>query len=110
MDPISVAASVVGILGAGAQLVGLLTAFIKSANGAPKAAQDVPAEVADISACLWNLRSFLLGIGTASASRMSLILIELIVVTLTSTGTTFSELEEALDAYSKVQPWSALDR
>jgi len=50
MDPISVAASIVGILGAGAQVLGLLTAFIKSATGAPKAAQDVLSEVADISA------------------------------------------------------------
>jgi hypothetical protein len=110
MDPVSVAASVVGLLGAGAQLLGLLTAFIKSANGAPKAAHNVLSEVADISACLWKLQSFLLGIETAPASRTFLMMIEHIVVTLTSTVTTFSELGGTLDAYSKVQPWSALDR
>lgn len=74
MDPVSVAASVVGLLGAVAQLLGLLTAFIKSANGDPKAAQDVLSDVADIGACLWKLQSFLLGIDTASASRTSLII------------------------------------
>ena len=109
MDPISVAASIVGILGASAQVLRLLTAFIKSANGAPKASQDVLAEVADISACLWKLQSFLLGIETSSASRTSLMVVEQIVVTLTSTVTTFSELEEMLDAWTQAH-WSVLEK
>ena len=107
MDPLSVAASIVGLLAGGAQLLRLATAFIKSTNGASKAARDVLTEVADISACLWQLQSFLLGIETASASRTSLMMVEQIVVTLTSTVTIFSDLEERLDAWTKDQPISA---
>ena len=97
MDPLSVAASVVGVLGAAAKVSEVLTTFIRGAKGAPALANGVLQEVSDIRVCLTQLQSFLLGTRVGARSRTALIMVEQVVVTLTSCVLTFSELEEALE-------------
>lgn len=97
MDPLSVAASVVGVLGAAAKVSELLTTFIRGTKVAPALANGVLHEVSDISACLTQLQAFLLGTQVGTRSRTALIMVEQVVVTLTSCVMTFSELEEALE-------------
>ena len=110
MDPLSVSASVVGILGAAANVTKILTKLILSAKAAPKSAQNVLMEVTDITACLTQLQSFLLGTTPANRSRTTLIMVEQLVVTLTSCVLVFSELEEMLDSLKTDLPLRSIDR
>jgi len=96
MDPLSITASIVGILGAAAKVSSLLITFVQNTKGAPKLAQAVLAEVNGLSAVLTHLQTYLLGTASSSKSRASLILVEQVIVTLTECVTTFSELEDVL--------------
>lgn len=96
MDPLSVSASVVGLLAAAAKLSSSLILFTKNAKAAPKQAQSVLIEVNDISGILHYVHSFLIGRVAASKSRASMLLVEQVLVTLTGCVLTFSDLEEIL--------------
>ena len=104
MDPLSVAASVVGLLGAAAKISTLLTTFIYGTKDAPNIANGVLQEVSDISSCLAQLQGFLLGTRVGSRSRTALIMVEQVVVTLTACVITFSELEKILDPLKDQTP------
>ncbi len=93
MDPLSIAAAVVGLLGATATVKTVLTNFIRSTNDAPQLANGVLQEVSDINACLTQLQAFLLGTRVGTRSRTALIMLEQVVVTLTACVQTMSEFE-----------------
>lgn len=97
MDPISVAASIVGLLGAAAKISSILSAVVKSVKAAPGLAQSVLSEVTDVSICLYQLQKYLLGIKEVPKSRENCILVEQIVVILSNSVLIFSELEEKLE-------------
>ncbi|KAF2994141.1 hypothetical protein E8E14_002222 [Neopestalotiopsis sp. 37M] len=104
-DPLSVAASVVGILAAAAQVTQTLTKIIKNVKDAPEQCRHTCTEVGNIRQILEQLQTFLIGTSKASRSRTSLILVEQVLVTLTSCVTTFSDLDvfvELLDSDIKM--------
>ncbi|KAF4340754.1 camk camkl kin4 kinase [Fusarium beomiforme] len=92
-DPLSTAASVVGLLTAAAQISKILTYIIKKARNAPNECKRIKSEVDDIQNVLQSLQLFLIGTQRASSSRTSLILVEQVVATLAACVITFSELE-----------------
>ena len=94
MDPISAAASIVGLVGAAAKISETLFKFITSVKDAPKLASSVLQEVSDTSACLSQLQNHLMGTRTTSRSHESLLMVEQIVVALSNCVLIFSELEE----------------
>ena len=98
MDPLSVAASIVGLLGAAAKVSSTLNNLIQSAKTAPKTAQRLLTEVIDVSACLSQVQALLLGIKEIPRSHQSLVMVEDIVIVLSNCVMTFSELEEAVDS------------
>ena len=104
MDPLSIAVSVVGLLGATAKVSSILTTFIRGTNNAPKLANGVLQEVSDISACLAQLQAFLVGTRVGLRSRTALIMVENVVVTLTACVMTFSELEATLEPLNECTP------
>ena len=110
MDPISVSASIAGLLSAAVHISRIVVTFIQSAKGAPQTAQNVLSEVTDISSCLGQLKSYLLGTRVATTSRTSMLMVEQIVVTLTTCVATFSELEGILTYLTKDQPRSVIDK
>ncbi len=110
MDPLSVFASIIGILGASAKVSSVLLAFVQSTKAAPKLAQTVLSEVNGLSAILTHLQTYLLGTASLSKSRASLILVEQVIVTLTECVTTFSELEDALGTSRNDGEMGTLDR
>lgn len=110
MDPLSVSASIIGILGASAKVSSVLVAFVQSTKAAPKLAQTVLSEVNGLSAILTQLQTYLLGTASLSKSRASLILVEQVIVTLTECVTTFSELENALGTSRNDVDMGTLDR
>ena len=110
MDPLSVTASIVGILAAAAQVSSVLSTFVRNTKAAPKLAQAVLVEVNGLSAVLSQLQTYLLGTASSSKSRASLILVEQVIVTLTECVTTFSELEDVLGTGRAENDFGILDR
>lgn len=103
MDGISVAASIVGLIGAAAKITLGLNEFITWVNEAPKLANAVLQEVADISACLGQVQSLLLGAGTVNPSNQSLVMVEEIIVVLSNCVLIFSELEKLVEGLKSDQ-------
>ena len=110
MDPISVSASIVGLLDVTARASNLVINFIQGAKEAPKSAQNVLSEVTDIRSCLGQLESYLLGTRVAEASRTTILMVDQTVVTLTTCVATFSQLEETLVHLTKDQLRSVVDK
>lgn len=94
MDGISVAASFVSMA---AKITLGLNDFITWIKEAPKLATAVLQEVADISACVGQVQSLLLGVGSVNASNQSLLMIEEVNVVLTNCVLTLSELEKLVE-------------
>ena len=102
MDGISVAASILGLVGAGAKVTMYLNALVTSVRTAPKLAQSVLLEVSDVSVCLSQLQRLLLGMKRGSKSGEHLLMIEQLFVVLSNCVSIFSELEEILESLDLV--------
>ena len=94
MDPLSITASILGLLGAAQKVSSLLITLMNHVKEAPKQAEKVLLEVNDISACLAQLQNFLSESMTTPESQAKLLMVDQIIVTLTTCVMTFSELEE----------------
>ena len=105
MDPLTIAASVVGLLGATVKVSTVLKTFVRGLTNVPNVARGILQEVSDISTCLAQLQAFLMGTRVGLRSRTALLMVEQVVVILTSCVMTFSELEETLESL-KDDRWS----
>ena len=110
MDPLSVSASVVGLLAAVGSITAFLRRLVNNTSDAPESARHVLAEVYGIGSCLAGLKPFLQGTKTASTSRTSMIMLDHVIVTLTECMTTFSDLEKALESLKSTQPNTVVKR
>ena len=104
MDPISAVASIVGLIGAAAKVSECLFKFIRSVKEAPKLASSVLQEVSEISACLNQLQSYLMGTKAASRPHDHLLMIEPIIIALSDCVFIFSELEGIVDGLKPSDP------
>jgi hypothetical protein len=109
-DPLSVAASVVGLLTAGAQITKVLTQVIDKARGAPEECRRIRNHVDDIRNVLAQLQLFVTGTSRALRSRTSLILVDQVIVTLAACVTTFSELDTFAQGLHSEAEMGVLDR
>ncbi|KAI1276262.1 Rho GTPase activation protein [Xylaria sp. FL0933] len=109
-DPLSVSASIVGLITAGAKISQILAQVVRKAQHAPRELQNVQAEVASIQAVLGQLQNFLLGTQRASRSRTSLIMVDQVIATLATCVTTFSELDSFAKVLEFVSDWGVPDR
>ncbi|KAL9614073.1 MAG: hypothetical protein Q9167_001427 [Letrouitia subvulpina] len=96
MDPISVSASILGLLGAAAKISEVLTHLVSTSRSAPKVAQRVLNEVNDLRLCFCRLQDFMSGFQSGLESRRTMIMVDQVVATLTSCVMAFSELEEVI--------------
>ncbi|KAL8687293.1 MAG: hypothetical protein Q9218_006493 [Villophora microphyllina] len=96
-DPLSIAAGVVGVLTAAAQISSLLIEFTKNSKNAPQTARIVLSEVSDISGTLSQLQRFLLGNKFAEKSVAALLQVDHVIIIMSGCVLTFSELERLLD-------------
>ncbi|KAK0509514.1 hypothetical protein JMJ35_007908 [Cladonia borealis] len=94
MDPISAAASIIGLIGAADTVMESLIKFIRSVRGAPKLAQTLLLEVSDVRAALTQLQRYLVGSKANARAHGDLLMVDQVIVTLYSCVKTFSELEE----------------
>lgn len=96
-EPLSIAAGVVGILTAAAQITRLLCQFTKASRSAPSQARYVVSEVSATSGILSQLQSLLLGSEYNETSRTSLLRVNYVQTIISSCVLAFSELEQLLD-------------
>ena len=104
MDPMSAAASIIGLLGAAAKISEVLLKFIRSVKSAPKLAQSVLMEVVDVNACLSQLQKYLQRTLSSSSSQEQLLMVDDLVATLSNCVLIFSELEQTVDSLKPVEP------
>ncbi|KAJ2986734.1 hypothetical protein NUW58_g4889 [Xylaria curta] len=97
MDPISIAASVAGLLAFGSKVVSVLFSVVYKAGNAPSLAQSLLWEVSDISAILGHLDRFIQGRVAVSSERGSMIPFKHVVASLSGCVMTYSELQQQLD-------------
>jgi hypothetical protein len=110
MDPLSVVAAVVGLLGAGAKISASLDSLISSSEDIPSLALSAHQEVTDISAALSLLQTYISGEMQIRTQRESLILLEHVLTTLTGCVTTYSDLQTVLDGLKSGDEITVLDR
>lgn len=96
MEPLSIAASVVGLLGATSKVSKILSTFVNSGKSVPSLAEHVLREVSNISTVFIQLKGFLDDSQSISPSRKKLVMIDQVRVTLAASALTFSELESIL--------------
>lgn len=97
MDPLSVSASVVGLLTAGVQITKAVTKTVKGVLNAPELANQILQEIHDITAALGFIQTYLHERAHATTKRKNLILLEHILITLTGCVTTYSDLQTKVD-------------
>ncbi|KAI0430749.1 hypothetical protein F5Y09DRAFT_306787 [Xylaria sp. FL1042] len=110
MDPLSVAASVVGLLAAGGKVTSLLFTVITKCKDSPNLARSILFEVADVSAVLGQLQDFLIDRTKAASERGNLILLEQLLITLTGCVTTYSDIQFILTSLNISEDMGTFDR
>lgn len=110
MDPLSVIASITGILAVAAKITTAITGFIEKDQDAPNSTRSVLTEVSDLSLCLTQLAPFIRGIRDAERIRKDAISVEQVVVISTLLVLNISELEKMLDSFNLDQPMSMTAR
>ncbi|KAH7161820.1 hypothetical protein EDB81DRAFT_353461 [Dactylonectria macrodidyma] len=110
MDPLSVAASVVGLLAAGAKITSFLSNMSIYTSDAVRLVRNLLMEVNGISAAATSLQTYITGRTQVSAERASLILLEHVITTLTGCVTTYSELSDIINDLNVDGDISVLDR
>ena len=69
MDPLSVLASVTGILAVAAKITTVVTELIQSVGDVPASTRSVLTEISDLNLCLSQLMPFLRGTRTVERTR-----------------------------------------
>ena len=110
MDPLSVVASIAGILGAAAQVSTSISTLIEKSRKAPKDIRKVKDEVDTIRSVLHQLQALLLGSAKTNRARTSLILVDQVVVTLSACVSTFSELDVIVGTLVSDEKLGLMDR
>lgn len=96
MDPLSVAASVVGLLTAAGKVYTLLDGLVASIKNAPKSMQEAQNEVKHIEVALYSLQRFVLQLDLTKPQRRALIPVYDLTAMLADAMMSFSEFESTL--------------
>lgn len=103
MDPLSVAASIAGILGLAIKIGDVLQGVVFTARDAPRVLTSLVCEVQEVRAALSSLEILLAHLSSSQTHRAALIQIDQLITTLTDSVLTFSELETAIIPFDSLQ-------
>jgi hypothetical protein len=92
-DPLSIAASVVGLLTAAGKICSALSGFISTVTNAPQSAEDALAAVSELTSVLEMVQGLLDGLSKLPARRKMLVGLQPLSVTFGRCVLTLSELE-----------------
>lgn len=110
MDPLSVAASITGILTVAAKITKLVAKFIEKGRDAPASMHSALSELSDLSICVAQLSPFVQGNKHVERSRKDAISVQQIVVLITALVLNISELEKLLNSFGLDRPLSPIAR
>lgn len=110
MDPLSVIASVTGLLSVVAEITTVLSDFLRREKNAPASMRNIITEVSALHVCLAQLSHFIRGTEDAPRSRQAAISVEQVVVVNTTCVLALSELEKILDSFKLKQPMSTFTK
>lgn len=101
MDPLSVMASVVGLVGAAGKVGSILLAVKKSISDAPRLMDEMISQVRELEIYLSAVQNFLLGMNSAPRGRISMIRVDQLIAIFTEAVLTFSELEALVTSIAR---------
>ena len=110
MEPLSVSASIIGILGMAAKITETLGEFVIKEATAASSALRMIAELSDLRVCLAHLHPLIQGMKDAPASRVAEISVDDIVIITTSCVTALDDLDRSLNPYKLPLPLSIARR
>lgn len=110
MEPLSVAASIIGLLTASAKIVTVVTELVRREKDAPRSLHRVLTEVSELNTCLAYLAPFIQGAKSTDRGRKDAISLEQVVVITTSLVLNMSELDKMLDSYNLSDKMSKFNR
>ena len=93
MDPLSVSASIAGLMAAAQQVSFLIGLILRSTKTGPQEVADIKLTVETLRSVFLQLRLLILDRACIDPQRTSLILLDQVVVTLTACVMTFSDLD-----------------
>ncbi|KAF5665698.1 cell division control 42 [Fusarium heterosporum] len=96
VDPLSIAASVVGLMGAAGKICGVLSKFINSTIDAPNSAAAALQDVEHMNLTLYSVQSLVESLDSVPASRKRLIQLDHLSIVITHSVLTISELESII--------------
>ncbi|CAM1510836.1 Fc.00g083490.m01.CDS01 [Cosmosporella sp. VM-42] len=104
MDPLSIAASIAGLLKAAQELGSILGPYISAAKEVPAIASQVHSEVQNSKAIIWAVQNLTQKLGSVPIKNASLIQLDQVITVLTDGVLIFSELEVAVGSLSTSNP------
>lgn len=104
MDPLSVTASIVGLLAAGAKIV----RFLEDLDDVEELTQTIANEVTLFRMIMLRLQNFILHSSTRDLPHASMIDLDQVTTILISSVMTFSELERELDRFASSPKYTTL--
>ena len=110
MDPLSIGASIIGLLGVAAKMTSYLNAITTSISEAPGLVRTVLAEMADITAVLEQLQAYVFGTASVDQNKGCCIQFDNVLATLSGCVATYSELEAVIDGLDVVPELGNFDR
>jgi hypothetical protein len=110
MDPLSVMASVVGLLAAAGQVTSVLSTVKSSIKDAPRSMDHAISEVKAVEISLSAIQKFLLGLSSAPRQRITMIQVDQLLATLTEAVLTFSDLEALVKPLATDSESSMIER
>ncbi|KAF2798887.1 hypothetical protein K505DRAFT_295575, partial [Melanomma pulvis-pyrius CBS 109.77] len=110
VEPLSIAASVVGLVSAGGKLTAALVSLISNVQNAESLALVALQEISETTTLLSHLQTYALGETQANPERSSLILLDQVITTLTGCVTTYSGLQALLDELKAGDKMSMFDK
>lgn len=110
MDPLSVTASVVGLLAAAGQVASVLSKIKSTVSDAPSSIAQTLIHVNELQVCFSAVHKFLVRMSAAPRRRLSMIGVDQLIAILTESVLTFSKLEVLITPFSTCPQASMRDR
>lgn len=105
-DPLSVAASIAGLLSAAGSVLKVLGPYIAAARDTPKIAAEVNGELHATTIVLSALQTLASNMESVSARRAALVRVDQAVAVLTNGVLNFSEIEASVGSLSLAEPYT----
>jgi hypothetical protein len=99
MDPLSISASVAGLLALSGSIYSILARFTSSVNDAPRSAHLVMVAVEGMRMALSSVEQLIRTISAVPQRRKALIQLDHLIITLTHSMITFSDLESLVSPF-----------